>query len=219
MMILALEFSSARRSVALAHHTGSVLAEAVESSGGRRTNGLWLIEKVLVAANIPRSSVGVLAVGLGPGSYAGIRAAIAIAQGWQLARGANVLGIRSTESLAAEAQTEKLFGRVNLVVDAQRGDFYLSAWDISCAARRELSGLRIISSAELETRRASGEICAGPDTERPLFPTAAMIATIAQTKSDFVSAEALEPVYLRETGFVKTTPGRNLQDSAAFWGI
>jgi tRNA threonylcarbamoyladenosine biosynthesis protein TsaB len=219
MMILALEFSSTRRSVALAHHTGLALAEAVESNGGRGTNALWLIEKVLAAANVPRSKVEVLAVGLGPGSYTGIRAAIAIAQGWQLARGAELLGIRSTDSMAAGAQTEKLFGRVNLVVDAQRGEFYLSAWDISGLARRELSPLRIVTSAELENRKVSGEICAGPDMEQPLFPTATMVAALAQTRSDFVSAKTLEPVYLRETGFVKATPGRKIQDSAAFLGI
>ena len=215
-MILALEFSSLRRSVALADHTGMVLAEAVDSTGGRGTNALGLIAKVLAAKNIPRSNVQVLAVGLGPGSYAGIRAAIAIAQGWHLARGAKLLGIRSTDSMGAGAQTEKRFGRVNFVVDAQRGEFYLSAWEISGLERRELSPLRIVTSAELENRKASGEICAGPDTEPPLFPTAAMAAALAQTRSDFVSAEMLAPVYLREPGFVKVTPGRNLQDSKAF---
>jgi len=49
-----------------------------------------------------------------------------------------------------------------------------------------------------------------------LFPTAAMAAALAQTRSDFVSAETLAPVYLREPGFVKVTPGRNFQDSKAF---
>src|SRR6516225_168365 len=113
MTILALEFSSERRSVALARG-GTVLAEAVEQTGGRGTNALGLIEKALADANIAREEIGVIAVGLGPGSYTGIRAAIAVAQGWQLARDIKLLGVSSMESLAAQARAEKMSGRVNL---------------------------------------------------------------------------------------------------------
>ena len=66
-----------------------------------------MIEKVLAAAKIEREEIEVLAVGLGPGSYTGIRVAISIAQGWQLARGVKLLGIGSAECLAAQAQAEE----------------------------------------------------------------------------------------------------------------
>ena len=107
MTILALEFSSAQRSVAIARD-GDVLAEASET-GGRGTNAFGLIEKVLAAAKIGREEIECLAVGLGPGSYTGIRVALSIAQGWQLARGVKLLGIGSVECLAAQAQAEKDF--------------------------------------------------------------------------------------------------------------
>ena len=94
MTVLALEFSSARRSVALARG-GTFLAEAVEQTGGRGTNAFGLIEKALADAKIAREEIELIAVGLGPGSYTGIRAAIAVAQGWQLARGTKLLGVSS----------------------------------------------------------------------------------------------------------------------------
>jgi len=97
MTILALEFSSERRSVALARD-GIVLSEAVEQTGGRATNALGLIESALATAGLSRDEIEVIAVGLGPGSYTGIRAAIAVAQGWQLARGVKLLGISSAEA-------------------------------------------------------------------------------------------------------------------------
>jgi len=209
MTILALEFSSSRRSVALAHETGPVLAEAVESTGGRGTNALGLIDQALAAARLPRQAIDVLAVGLGPGSYTGIRAALAVAQGWQLARNVKTLGISSTESLAAQAQAEGLHGRVHLVMDAQRGEYYLARWEISDTERRSLSPLAIVPAAELAAREAVGEICAGPDRKRALFPSAAMLAVLAQTRCDFVSAETLTPIYLRETMFVKAPASRN----------
>jgi tRNA threonylcarbamoyladenosine biosynthesis protein TsaB len=204
MMILAFEFSSARRSVALARD-GSVLAEAAETGGYRVTNAFGLAEKVLADAKILREEVEVIAVGIGPGSYTGIRAAIAIAQGWQLARVVKLLGISSAECLAAQAQAEKLLGRVNVVIDAQRGEFYLSTWEISVAAREEISPLKIVPAAEIEALKSAREICIGPEMEKFLFPGAASLAQLASLRTDFVAGEKLEPIYLRETTFVKAT--------------
>jgi len=209
MIVLALEFSSERRSVALARG-GAVLAEAVEQTGGRGTNVFALVEKVLADAKILREEIEVLAVGLGPGSYTGIRAAIAVAQGWQLARGVKVLGVNSAEALAAQAQAEKIFGRVNVAIDAQRGEFYLATWEISATAQREVASLKIVPAAELQARLAAGEICVGPEMKTVLLPAAAMVAQLAAGRSDFIAGEKLEPVYLRETTFVKAPPARIL---------
>lgn len=207
MTILALEFSSARRSVALARD-GQVVAEAVEGGDPRRTNAFGLIEKVLAAANRLREEIEVLAVGLGPGSYTGIRAAIAVAQGWQLATGVKLLGVSSAECLAAQAQAENIFGRVNVVLDAQRGEFYLATWELSGARRAEIMPLKIVPAAVLQARRAAGEMDVGPEAGRVLFPAAAMLARLAAGRTDFVPGEKLEPVYLRETSFVKAPARR-----------
>ena len=61
---------------------------------------LALVERALAQANCRREEIAVVAVGLGPGSYTGIRSAIALAQGWQLGRGVKTLGISSVECLA-----------------------------------------------------------------------------------------------------------------------
>jgi tRNA threonylcarbamoyladenosine biosynthesis protein TsaB len=209
MTILALEFSSARRSVAVAK-AGVICAESV-AEGGRATHAFALIEQALTAAQVPREEIGVLAVGLGPGSYTGIRAAIAIAQGWELARKIKVLGISSVEAIAVQAQAEKRFGQMQIVVDAQRGEFYLATWDISAAQRRENSPLKIVSAAQIEQRRKNGEWMAGPEESNPnhrWFPRAAAVAKLAGERSDFIAGELLTPIYLRETNFVKAPPPR-----------
>lgn len=95
MKILALEFSSERRSVAVVEQ-GAVLGEAHEQ-GGKHTRAFELIEQALLAARIERERIECVAVGLGPGSYMGIRIAIAIAQGWQLARGVKTAGVKSAD--------------------------------------------------------------------------------------------------------------------------
>jgi tRNA threonylcarbamoyladenosine biosynthesis protein TsaB len=212
MTILALEFSSSQRSVALARD-GAVLADATET-GERGTNAFGMIEKVLASAKIGREEVECLAVGLGPGSYTGIRVALAIAQGWQLARGVKLLGIGSVECLAAQAQAEKISGRVNVVIDAQRGEFYLATYVISVAGVQEVEPLKIVTAMEVASRAGAGETLIGPEvtewfpTAKNLFPQAVMLAVLAASRTGFVAGEKLEPVYLRETNFVKTPPGR-----------
>jgi tRNA threonylcarbamoyladenosine biosynthesis protein TsaB len=203
MMILAIEFSSPRRSVALSRD-GSTLAETVAQTEGRGTDAFGLIEQALRKAEVSREAVEAIAIGLGPGSYTGIRAAIAVAQGWQLARGVKLLGVSSMESLALQAQIEGMTGLVDLVVDAQRGEFYLARWEISRAARREIVPLKIIPRSELAGQK--DVIRVGPEIDRKLYPTATAVAQLASERTDFISGEKLEPIYLRETTFVKTSP-------------
>lgn len=213
MTILALEFSSPQRSVAvLQDGHAPVAAEAIES-GGRSTAAFGMIERVLAEAKLEREAIEVIAVGVGPGSYTGIRAAIALAQGWQLARDVKLLGISSVEVIAAQAQAEKIFGRVNVVIDAQRGEIYQASYEISLADWRETRALSIGSLVELRSEAGAHDWLIGPEAARWLphgrivFPQAAGLARLAAKRGDFVPGERLEPVYLRATNFVKSPPG------------
>jgi tRNA threonylcarbamoyladenosine biosynthesis protein TsaB len=215
MTILALEFSSPQRSVAVLRTGGPAVAAEVVETGGRGTNAFGMIEQVLAGAKIEREQIDVLAVGLGPGSYTGIRAAISLAQGWQLARGVKLLGVSSVETIAAQAHAEKVPGRVNVVIDAQRNEFYLATHEITADGWREIAPLKIMTKAEVESRAAGGEVLIGPEVtkwfpgRRLIFPRAAVLAELAGRRSDFTPGEGLEPIYLRETNFVKAPPVRH----------
>lgn len=209
MTILALEFSSAQRSVAVAH--GDSIFETVES-GGRGTAAFSMIEKVLAEAKIEREKIDAIAVGLGPGSYTGIRSAIAIAQGWQLVREIKLIGVGSVEAITTQARAEKIFGRVNVAVDAQRGEIYLARFEISERAAVEVEPLKILSPAQIQI--GAEELFAGPEVTkwfpsgRTIFPQASAIAKLAVEKSNFIDGQNLEPIYLRETNFIKAPPSR-----------
>ncbi|MFZ0827415.1 MAG: tRNA (adenosine(37)-N6)-threonylcarbamoyltransferase complex dimerization subunit type 1 TsaB [Verrucomicrobiia bacterium] len=220
MTILAFEFSSVQRSVAVvsgrAGKAASVISEVVETGAGG-TMAFAMIHAALQEAKLEREQIEVLAIGLGPGSYTGIRVALAIAQGWLLASrpgGMKLLGISSAECLAAQAQAEKIQGRVNVVIDAQRNEFYLSAYEVSASGWKEIEPLRIVTRAEVESRVVAKEILIGPEVTRwfpggrMVFPRAAMLGQLALTRNDFAAGENLEPIYLRETNFVKAPPVR-----------
>src|SRR6266850_5367602 len=128
MKILALEFSSPQRSVAVVDAIGNAppsplppaLNEVVET-GSLRANALGMIDAALRQDQVERDQIECLAVGLGPGSYHGIRLAISVAQGWQLAAGqerVRLLGIGSAACIASQAREEGLLGRVSVVIDA-----------------------------------------------------------------------------------------------------
>lgn len=212
MKILAVEFSTEQRSVAI-WADGAVRGGAVETST-RATHAIGLIEQALAQAGLKREQIECLAIGLGPGSYTGIRAALALAQGWQLARAVKLLGIGSVECLAEQARTEGWSGRVNFVIDAQRNELYLARYEITAQGASELERLKLASLEEVKSRVADGESVAGPEVNRwfpsgrALTPTALTLAQVASTRSNFASGESLEPIYLRETNFVKAPPPR-----------
>jgi tRNA threonylcarbamoyl adenosine modification protein YeaZ len=219
MKILALEFSSAQRSVAVVQTGGgapgapAASAEVVET-GGRSARTLGLVEEALRAAGLERTQIECLAVGRGPGSYTGIRSAIALGQGWQLARDVKLLGISSADCLAAQAQAEGICGHVHVVIDAQRGEFYLASYDLGPEARREIEPLRLASRSEVTARAQAGGTLIGPEVanwfpgSRVLFPRAVTLGRLALGRTDFVPGEAMEPIYLRQTQFVKAPPPR-----------
>ena len=215
MTILALEFSSPQRSVAVLRTDGSAIAAEVVEAGGRGSNAFGMIEQTLAEAKIEREQIDMLAVGLGPGSYTGIRAAISMAQGWQLAHGVKLLGVGSAEAIAAQALAEKISGRVSVVIDAQRNEFYLASYEIATDGWRETTPLKILSRAEVQSRAGATGILIGPEVtrwfpgSRVIFPRAATVAELAARRSNFTPGEKLEPVYLRETNFVKATPARS----------
>lgn len=221
MKVLAIEFSSTQRSVAVvdiasaAHlKTG---AEVVET-GHRGTEAFGMIDAALKASRLEREQIECIAVGIGPGSYTGIRAAIALAQGWQLARDIKLLAVSSADCIAARAQMDGILGKVAVVIDAQRGEFYLANYEVCKTLWRETQSLRIISADELRAQQQAGFVLIGPEMVerfqggRIVFPSAEILGRLATERNDFIAGEKLEPIYLRQTTFVKAPPPRILPE-------
>ena len=219
MKILAIEFSAPQRSVAVAESRPGfpdrIISEVLET-GATAPQGLALIDSALREGRIERDQIDCVAVGLGPGSYTGIRGAIAVSQGWQLARSVKLLGLSSADCLAAQAAAQGLAGPVSIVIDAQRDEFYLASYELNAGMFRAIAPLQIVSREEIADRGRKGWVLAGPEAG-PAFPggitvipRAAALGRLALGRRDFIAGEKLEPIYLRETKFVKAPPPRSL---------
>jgi tRNA threonylcarbamoyl adenosine modification protein YeaZ len=211
MKILALEFSSTRRSVAVLV-PGREPVEAVAVNAARDTQAFALIVDVLQKAQLKRRDVECIAVGLGPGSYTGVRVGISIAQGWQIATGVRLLGLSSADAIAEQARREGLRGAATCLIDAQRQEFYAAVYDLGDDAAHTTQPLRIEPLVQARERAGRGEVIVGPDehpfASRRVFPTAGVLARMAALRSDYLPGEKLEPIYLREAAFVKAPPPR-----------
>lgn len=212
MNLLALETSSHCRSVALARD-GQLLASASWSVGpGARL--FQLIDDVLQQAGMGRDAVDTVALGLGPGSYTGIRSTLALAQGWALARPIRLLGVRSTLACAWQVVQEGGRGRWAMVVDAQRGEFYVEEFELTGDGPESVEPLRLAGGADLERLTQRGIHLAGPEfpglgrAGRAVMPGAIAVAGLAAGMTGTVAPEALEPVYLRPTTFTKAPAAR-----------
>lgn len=214
MKILALEFSSPQRSVAvLDDGPGPALAEVIET-GGRGANALGMVEAALRQARLEREQVDCLALGIGPGSYTGIRSVIALAQGWQLATQVKLLAISSADCIAAQARAEGLTGPVAVLIDAQRMEFYLANYDLRPDTWRATEPLRLVSLEQARAQADAGRWLVGPEVSRwfpngrVIFPRASALGRLAVGRSDFLPGHQIEPIYLRPTAFVKAPPAR-----------
>lgn len=216
MTILALEFSPDERSAALfveAKVRGYASDQRFQS-----ISSIALIKNALEQAGVDATRVEGVAVGLGPGSYAGIRTAIAIAQGWQVARAIKLLGVSSAEAIAWEVNRAEealskrppFQGIANIVFDGQRQQAYAIRYKIGGAGPLALGTFSLLTPEEETRRHELGEIFIKADSgpsqrgdDRIVPSDARLIGEIASQKKELLSECQLEPVYLRDAEFVK----------------
>ncbi len=131
MRVLGIETASRRGSVALVEDD-RVLASATHSELNAHAERLLpLLERVLAEAGLGRQDIGRIAVGVGPGSFTGLRVGIAFGQGLALGLGVPVVGVGSLAAMAAAGR-----GALRLaLLDARRGEVFAAAYD---ATGREL---------------------------------------------------------------------------------
>ncbi len=197
MKVLALELSSSVGSIALRGRGDEHLLRVFPAD--RKDSGLFYenLSAIQETSGPPEAIV----VGLGPGSYAGVRIAIATAIGLRAASGARLLGL---PSICAFDEEEYL-----VVGDARRNSFFFArVIDGECvegptlATEPELRGL-------LEPRPDLPVFAteALPRFERVTIahPCALRLAELA-LRVEGGGEEMLEPIYLREPHI--TTAGK-----------
>lgn len=122
MRILAIEGALARCSVAILADDTVIAAEGEDTARGHAAILPAMAERALRQAGLQATALDAVAVGVGPGGFTGLRAAIALAQGLALGAGCRLVGVTSGEALVA-ALPAKALGDAPVwsVLDNRRG--------------------------------------------------------------------------------------------------
>jgi tRNA threonylcarbamoyladenosine biosynthesis protein TsaB len=169
---------------------GEVLGERT----GRAVSVLADADELLRAAGAAPSDLDLLAVGVGPGSFTGVRIGLSAARGIGLALDLPVAGVSTLAALAAGAP-----GAVP-VIDARRGEVFTVVSGHVRGLTPDMvevdEGTVLVGSGAVRYRdvfEASGGVVPPDDDERHL-PRARFHAQLAGAGGP---AELVEPIYVR----------------------
>jgi tRNA threonylcarbamoyladenosine biosynthesis protein TsaB len=143
-----LGFDTATRATAVAFLdtvAGAELEKRDDPPPGARprhtTRLMTLIVDVLERAGVGWSGVDRIAVGVGPGTFTGLRIGVATARALAQARSIPLVGVSTLEALALGALSEDVGGVVVPVLDARRGEVFAAAWPATRPAGRAWEAL------------------------------------------------------------------------------
>jgi len=216
MITLAIDTSTPRGAVALLREEQPLAEEPFDRSQPKQ-NLFDAAARLLAANGLSPQDVGLLAVGLGPGSFTGIRVGIAAAKGMALPRKLPIKGAGSFDALALTAlpKMPRECPRMCVFADARRDEIYFALYDGDGRRVKEcqIAPLEAIAdeihhpiwfvSSEIGRYKSDlvtlfggfASIC-----EAPVFPSAAAVGWLAFRRfrhDGNRGDENAEPIYLR----------------------
>ena len=221
MKILALETSAGPASAAITEN-GRVLASAYIHTKLTHSQTLMpMVEGLFKNAALSLSDMDLMAVAAGPGSFTGVRIGVAAVKGLAFPKGVPCAAVSTLSAIARNAAGTGFAGVVCGVMDARCGQAYTACFDSDGKTLSRRTPDEAISAEELKNRLISykkpvfllgdgAELCYNgfkaevPDLilapEALRYQQAVGVAAAAEemaAKEMLVTAEALQPVYLR----------------------
>lgn len=191
MLTLSIDTSTPLGTVALGND--KVIVREIEFQGPQRHSSTLF--PALMQIGLPRLQLNRIIVGLGPGSFSGIRVALAAAQAIALVQSVPLVGICSAHSIGLQFRR---IARLGVFADARRGEYYGTFF-----TRGKLeSGPLLFPDSEID--KYLRKVTLGVTSEdHPLiaeraYPRASDYFSFPPDFDGWVEGAHLEPIYLRE---------------------
>ncbi len=135
----------------------TVVASAeVEARRASNTQLVPRIDRLCAEAGAARDEIACVAVGRGPGSFTGVRIALATAKGIASALGAALVGVSSLDAVAWGLWDAGLRGTGAVVADAMRREVYPVRFSLTDGGAVRLTADRVVKAAEAAEELAAG---------------------------------------------------------------
>jgi tRNA threonylcarbamoyladenosine biosynthesis protein TsaB len=214
--------------------TGSPTAYLGLTAGGRLLGGAMrqvtshgaelpgAIGDLLRAADLTPRDLGAIAVGIGPGSFTGLRIGLSYAKGIALASGCALVGVPSLDALALAALEQAKLSNDALicsVVDARKGEVFAALYRVVSDALEKVSEDLLIVLEDLASHISGDVVFAGDSRAKDAAallgvrghvvavldtskldqrgPCLAVLGAAKMARGEIAQAATLEPLYIR----------------------
>lgn len=200
MLLLGIETSSTMGSLAVVRDGNALAKKIFTRELGHSGKIIPACAQLLRKARVSLRDLDAVAVGIGPGSYTGLRVGVATAKGLALLSGIPVVGVPSMDALVLthEKKIPATKKKIYAAVDAKREESYLGEYRRTTRdSFRRRGKIQLISNKKLQQMRELGHWVCGPDVNS-FFPSAEAVALLASCllKSKRALREP-EPIYIR----------------------
>ena len=136
---------------------------SVEASAHRVSNTQLLprLDALLAEVGITRNQVICVVCGRGPGSFTGVRIAMATAKGIASALGVALVGVSSLDAVAWNAQGSDVRGELAVVADAMRKEVYPVRYRLTDEGVQRLDADRVVKAELAAEELASARLLEG----------------------------------------------------------
>ncbi len=203
MRLLSIDTSSNLLSVALAEDDSIIASKSLLMERGQGEALIPIIQKLFISAKWDIQTLNQVLAAIGPGSFTGVRIALAAARGIGLSLNIPVLGITNFNALISPDMPYPLC----VALDTKRGDCYVQVFE----SYQKTQTPQIMSLSEIVALHLP-VVTDKPDLfentivqsiEMPACPAANMIH-VANSKPDVLQNP--DPLYLREADVTVSTP-------------
>jgi tRNA threonylcarbamoyladenosine biosynthesis protein TsaB len=219
--VLGLETGSGSASIGLVSG-GRIIASISREVKSHGADLPMIVDELLHEAGIAIPDLSAIAVGIGPGSFTGLRVGLSYAKGLAVGAHTQIVGIPSLDAIALCGSTSAL-ARIGVkicpVLDARKGEVYTSLYVVVADALEKVVGDLVVPLDEFASRivgevlfvgeskaadaiayagRSGGQaivVGAAGFSLRGSFVAALGAARVAQDEVDEVAT--LEPLYVR----------------------
>ncbi|MBF0385686.1 MAG: tRNA (adenosine(37)-N6)-threonylcarbamoyltransferase complex dimerization subunit type 1 TsaB [Candidatus Omnitrophica bacterium] len=215
MNILAIDTSTANLTLAL-FSEGKIIAKRNKKSQGILSESIIpIIDGALKKAVLSLSDIDCFAVGLGPGSFTGLRVGLATIKGFATALKIPIIGVSSLDIIASNVRKDNV--QICIVLDARRGNVFAAIYNKENGVLKRSGEYFLAPIDELLKRIKKQAVFCGDgvsiykdkiinsgkalliEEEKNWFPKAENLIMLALKKAalkEFANNDTLKPLYL-----------------------